>query len=174
MLGIAAALLGNPQILILDEPMNGLDAEGIAWIRNLMRECSSAGGTMFVSSHLMSEVQQVADELLVIGRGELIIQAPMAMLLEAHARPRITVKSLQADAFAELARGRGYSVTAGTGGRLEFAGATLAQLRALAFHSGIELHELSSAGTSLESIYTQLTRDAVEYAVQPEEAVESR
>lgn len=84
-LGIAAALLGNPQILILDEPMNRLDAEGNAWIRNLMRERTSAGGTVFVSSHLMSEVQQVADELLVIGRGELIIQAPMAKLLEAHA-----------------------------------------------------------------------------------------
>ena len=93
LLGIAAALLGNPQILILDEPMNGLDAEGIVWIRNLMPERSSAGGTMFVSSHLMSEVQQVAGELLVIGRGEQIIQAPMAKLLEAHARPRITVKS---------------------------------------------------------------------------------
>lgn len=84
------------------------------------------------------------------------------------------MKSPQAEALAELARGRGYSVTAGTGGRLEIAGATLAQLRALAFHSGIELHELSSAGTSLESIYTQLTRDAVEYAAHPEEVVKSR
>lgn len=173
-LGIASALLGDPQILILDEPMNGLDAEGIAWIRELMRERARAGGTVFVSSHLLSEVQQVADELILIGRGELITQAPMAQLLEEYSRPRILVKSPQADALAELARGHAYSVTPGTGGRLEVAGATPEQLGALAFRSGIELHELSSVGTSLESIYTQLTRDAVEYAAQPEERVHSR
>ncbi|NAZ16753.1 ATP-binding cassette domain-containing protein [Glutamicibacter soli] len=173
-LGIASALLGDPKILILDEPMNGLDAEGISWIRGLMRERARAGGTVFVSSHLMSEVQQVADELILIGRGELITQAPMAQLLEDYSRPRILVKSPQAEALAELARGHGYSVSSGTGGRLEVSGATLAQFGSLAFHAGIELHELSSAGTSLESIYTQLTRDAVEYAAQPEETVQSR
>lgn len=163
-LGIAAALLGDPQILILDEPMNGLDAEGIAWIRQLMRTRAAQGGTIFVSSHLMSEVQQVADQLILIGRGALLAQAPTDELIKDFTRQVITVRSPQAAALAGLLSGEGAQAIAGSHGQLEISGASMEQVGALACHAGIELHELSLARGSLESAYNQLTRDTVEFS----------
>lgn len=162
-LGIAAALLGDPQILILDEPMNGLDAEGIAWIRQVMKNRAAQGGTVFVSSHLMSEVQQVADQLVLIGRGELITQAPTGELIKGFAQHVITVRSPQASALAGALAGHGAEIIEGGGNHLEITGISLAEVGAIAFSNGFELHELSQAHGSLESAYNQLTRDTVEF-----------
>ncbi|MGP9651318.1 ATP-binding cassette domain-containing protein [Glutamicibacter sp. AOP38-B1-38] len=165
-LGIAAALLGDPQILILDEPMNGLDAEGISWIRQLMRTRAERGGTIFVSSHLMSEVQQVADQLILIGRGALITQAPTQDLIKQFTEPVITVRSPQAAALAGLLLQPGVEVNATAGDRLEVIGMPLEAIGASAFAGGFELHELSVAHGSLENAYNQLTHDTVEYSTE--------
>ncbi|MGP9489736.1 ATP-binding cassette domain-containing protein [Glutamicibacter sp. AOP5-A2-7] len=164
-LGIAAALLGDPHILVLDEPMNGLDAEGIGWIRQLMRTRAERGGTVFVSSHLMSEVQQVADQLILIGRGELIAQAPTGELIRQFTQQVITVRSPQLAALAGLLRQPGIELNAAED-RLEVVGLPLENIGALAFAHGIELHELSIAHGSLENAYNQLTHDTVEYSAE--------
>ena len=143
--------------------MNGLDAEGIAWIRQLMKNRAAQGGTVFVSSHLMSEVQQVADQLVLIGRGELITQAPTDQLIRDFARQVIAVRSPQASALAGALAGHGAEVTEGGGNRLEISGLSLAEVGAIAFSNGFELHELSQTRGSLESAYNQLTRDTVEF-----------
>lgn len=163
-LGIAAALLGDPQILILDEPMNGLDAEGIAWIRQLMKTRAANGGTIFVSSHLMSEVQQVADQLILIGRGELIAQAPTEELIKDFTTQMVTVRSPQAAALAESLARSGAQITTGGEGQLQISGLSLQEVGAVAFRQGYELHELSLMRGSLESAYNQLTRDTVEFS----------
>lgn len=154
---------GAPQILILDEPMNGLDAEGIAWMRQFMKNRAAQGGTVFVSSHLMSEVQQVSDQLVLIGRGELITQAPTDELIKGFAQQVITVRAPQASALAGALAGHGAEITEGGGNRLEISGLSLAEVGAIAFSNGFELHELSQARGSLESAYDQLTRDTVEF-----------
>ncbi|MFJ2618013.1 ATP-binding cassette domain-containing protein [Glutamicibacter sp. NPDC087344] len=163
-LGIAAALLGQPPVLVLDEPMNGLDAEGIRWIRGLMRQHAQDDGTVLVSSHLLSEVQQVADELLVIGRGRLITQASTEELLRGQEGPRIAVRSPQAPLLAQILRAQGAAATERGDGLLEITGMSLAQVGAVAYRSNIEVHELSAATGSLETVYTELTAQAVEYA----------
>lgn len=164
-LGIAAALLGDPEILVLDEPMNGLDAEGIVWIRQLLRARADRGGTVFVSSHLMSEVQQVADQLILIGRGELIAQAPARELIRQFTQQVITVRSPQLAALAGLLQRPGIELNAGED-RLEVIGLPLENVGGLAFAHGIELHELSVAHGSLENAYNQLTHGMVEYSAE--------
>ena len=165
-LGIAAALLGDPQILILDEPMNGLDAEGILWIRQLMRTRADAGGTIFVSSHLMSEVQQVADHLILIGRGELITEAPTQELIQEFTQQLITVRTPRAAALAGLLAQQGAKVSTTGEDHLEVVGMPLERIGALAFAGGIELHELSIIHGSLENAYNQLTHDTVDYSAE--------
>ncbi|WP_404290688.1 ATP-binding cassette domain-containing protein [Glutamicibacter arilaitensis] len=165
-LGIAAALLGDPQILILDEPMNGLDAEGIGWIRALMRTRAEQGGTIFVSSHLMSEVQQVADHLILIGRGALITEAPTQELIKEFTQQVITVRSPKATALAGLLERTGIEVMATAVDQLEVIGMPLEGVGSLAFAGGIELHELSVTHGSLENAYNQLTHDTVEYSAE--------
>ncbi|HJX78313.1 ATP-binding cassette domain-containing protein [Glutamicibacter sp.] len=165
-LGIAAALLGDPQILILDEPMNGLDAEGISWVRQLMRTRADAGGTIFVSSHLMSEVQQVADHLILIGRGELITEATTQELIQEFTQQLITVRTPRAAALAGLLTQRGAKVSTSGEGHLEVIGMPVERVGALAFAGGIELHELSIIHGSLENAYNQLTHDTVDYSAE--------
>ena len=154
-LGIAGALLGDPQVLLFDEPVNGLDPEGIRWIRTLMRDLAAEGRTVLVSSHLLAEMANTADELVVIGRGRLITATTMADFLRRDAAVR--VRSPQLDRLAALlpdARREGDA--------LLVPGST-ERIGELAAEHGIVLHELSTRQTSLEEAYLGLTDDAVQY-----------
>jgi len=163
-LGISAALLADPDILILDEPMNGLDAQGITWIRQLMRNRADQGGTVFVSSHLMSEVQQVADQLILIGRGELIANATTEQLINEATEQVVTVRSPHVLALADLLTSRNLKFRVVDEQLIEVIGLGLQATGALAFANGIELHELSAAHGSLESAYNQLTQESMEFS----------
>jgi len=163
-LGISAALLGDPDILILDEPMNGLDAQGITWIRQLMRNRAENGGTVFVSSHLMSEVQQVADHLILIGRGRLIADATTEQLIRDFTQQVITVRSPQVHALADLLERHHAQLQPAENNTVRITGLVVEEISALALSHGIELHELSSAHGSLEAAYNQLTLDSMEFA----------
>ncbi|AHC23942.1 MULTISPECIES: ATP-binding cassette domain-containing protein [Mycobacteriaceae] len=154
-LGIAAALLGDPQVLLFDEPVNGLDPEGIRWIRTLMRDLAAEGRTVLVSSHLLAEMANTADELVVIGRGRLITATTMADFLRRDAAVR--VRSPQLDRLAAL-----LPEARRDGDALLVPGST-EQIGELAAEHGIVLHELSARQTSLEEAYLGLTDDAVQY-----------
>lgn len=154
-LGIAAALLGDPQVLLFDEPVNGLDPEGIRWIRTLMRDLAGEGRTVLVSSHLLAEMANTADELVVIGRGRLITATTMADFLRRDAAVR--VRSPQLDRLAAL-----LPEARRDGDALLVPGST-EQIGELAAEHGIVLHELSARQTSLEEAYLGLTDDAVQY-----------
>ncbi|MEY9856069.1 ABC-2 type transport system ATP-binding protein [Catenulispora sp. GAS73] len=161
-LGIAAALLGDPRVLMFDEPVNGLDPEGILWIRNLMKALAAGGRTVFVSSHLMSEMEHTADHLLVIGRGRLIADCTVAEFIERNSEQQVKVRSPHADKLAELVSAAGGRVTA-DGGTLHVANLPLERVGDLAFDNGIRLHELTSVQASLEEAFMELTKDSVEY-----------
>ena len=165
-LGIAAALLGDPQILMFDEPVNGLDPEGIVWIRNLMRSLAAEGRTVLVSSHLMSEMEYTADHLLVIGRGRLIADCAMAEFIARGSGQTVLVRTPQTDALARAVTAAGASVSAGPGpgsGELEICGLTEEQVSDLAFARGIRLYHLAATRVSLEHAFMELTADSVEY-----------
>jgi ABC-2 type transport system ATP-binding protein len=163
-LGIAAALLGDPQILMFDEPVNGLDPEGILWIRNLMRSLAAEGRTVLVSSHLMSEMEYTADHLLVIGRGRLIADCGMAEFIARGSGQAVRVRTPQPDALARGVTAAGASVSAGPGpGELEICGLTEEQVSDLAFARGIRLYHLAATRVSLEHAFMELTADSVEY-----------
>jgi len=163
-LGIAAALLGDPQILMFDEPVNGLDPEGIVWIRTLMRSLAVQGRTVLVSSHLMSEMEHTADHLLVIGRGRLIADCSMAEFIARGSGQAVQVRTPQPDALARSAAIAGANVSAGRGlGELEIRGLTEEQVSDLAFAHGIRLHHLAATRVSLEHAFMELTADSVEY-----------
>ncbi|MGY1720051.1 AAA family ATPase [Blastococcus sp. SYSU DS0552] len=165
-LGIAAALLGDPQVLLLDEPVNGLDPEGIRWVRELLRDLAHEGRTVLVSSHLMSEMQDTADHLVVLGRGRLLADVPMGELLGAHVAVR--VRSPQAPLLASAVQRAGGSVELEIDGSLRVDGLAAAEVGDLAHDLGVRLHELSPVATSLEEAYLELTGDDVEYrAVTP-------
>ncbi|GIG28902.1 ABC transporter ATP-binding protein [Cellulomonas marina] len=163
-LGIAAALLGDPRTLILDEPVNGLDPEGVLWVRNLVRYLAAEGRTVFLSSHLMSEMAQTADHLLVIGRGRILADAPIADVVAAATRQTVRVRSPQATALAEGLAAADVQVRAVSPGLLEVEGRTAEQVGELAAARGLVLHELTPVTGSLEDAYMNLTADAVEYA----------
>jgi ABC-2 type transport system ATP-binding protein len=166
-LGIAAALLGDPAILMFDEPVNGLDPEGILWIRNLMKALAAEGRTIFVSSHLMSEMENTADHLLVIGRGRLISDCTVAEFIARGSGQVIAVRTPQPVRLAEAIRAAG-GLAAEAGGGLEVRGITAARVGDIAFDSGIRLHHLAPARESLEQAFMELTADSVEYrAVNP-------
>jgi ABC-2 type transport system ATP-binding protein len=169
-LGIAAALLGDPKVLMFDEPVNGLDPEGIQWIRNLMRRLASEGRTVFVSSHLMSEMSQTADHLIVIGRGRLIADLSVAEFIRKSSANHVKVRSPQGDRLAEILRGRG--VTTGVDdGYLLVRDLDTAAVGDLAAENRITIHELFEEKATLEAAFMELTRDSVEYqAGVPEEA----
>lgn len=162
-LGIAAALLGDPPVLMLDEPVNGLDPEGVLWIRNLLKSLAAAGRTVFLSSHLMSEMSQTADRLIIIGRGRLIAQTTMRDFLSSGAGSFVRVRSPQASALAALLTARGAAVARQAGDALSITGATSDAVGEIARANGFTLAELSQHQASLEERYMELTRDSVDY-----------
>jgi ABC-2 type transport system ATP-binding protein len=163
-LGIAAALLGDPQILMFDEPVNGLDPEGILWIRTLMRSLAAEGRTVLVSSHLMSEMEYTADHLLVIGRGKLIADCGMAEFIARGSGQAVLVRTPRPDLLARAVATAGASVSPGQGeGQLEIRGLTEEQVSDLAFAHGIRLYHLAATKVSLEHAFMELTADSVDY-----------
>jgi ABC-2 type transport system ATP-binding protein len=160
-LGIAAALLGDPEILLFDEPVTGLDPEGIVWIRNLFHSLAAEGRTVFVSSHLMSEMAQTAQQLLVIGRGRLIADASLAEIL-ARGSSSVRVRSPRVDDLAVLI-GRAGGIARIEDGALEVTGLDAPAIGELAARQGIALHELSPQQASLEEAFFELTDESVEY-----------
>jgi len=169
-LGIAAALLGDPEVLVLDEPVNGLDPDGVLWVRNFVREFAATGRTVLLSSHLMSEMAQTADHVLVIGRGKLIADAPIAELTGAGQRT-VRVSSPDAIRLGELLRAEGARSTQQSGGNeLQLQGIAAERVGEIAARNGIVLHALSTDAASLEEAYLALTRGEVEYtSEQPAE-----
>jgi len=162
-LGIAGALLGDPQILMFDEPVNGLDPEGILWIRNLMRSLAAEGRTVLVSSHLMSEMEYTADHLLVIGRGRLIADCGMAEFIARGSGQAVRVRTPQPDALARAVAIAGGNVSPAADRYLEIRGLTEDQVSDLAFAHGIRLYHLAETRASLEHAFMELTADSVEY-----------
>jgi ABC-2 type transport system ATP-binding protein len=162
-LGIAAALLGDPSTLILDEPVNGLDPEGIHWIRNLLRSLAAEGRTVFVSSHLMSEMALTADHLIVIGRGRMIADMGVDEFVRKASGTVVHVRSPQAGRLRELLTDKDVTVTELAGGLLEIKGATSERIGEVAAANEIVLHELSPQQATLEDAFMELTRDDVEF-----------
>ncbi len=160
-LGIAAALLGDPDVLLLDEPVNGLDPEGIRWVRELLRDLADEGRTVLVSSHLMAEMEDTADHLIVLGRGRLLADVPMEELLGAHAVVR--VRTPQAQRLGAALQRAGGAVELEADGALRVAGLDVAAVGDVAFETGVRVHELSRLTASLEAAYLELTGDEVEY-----------
>jgi len=164
-LGIAGALLGDPPVLMFDEPVNGLDPDGVRWIRQLTRSLSAEGRTIFVSSHLMTEMQMTADRLVVIGRGRLLADAPIDEVVAASA-VAVRVRSPHPEQLAALAErlvARGAAVDALVPGELAVTGVTAGTIGDLAYEMGVRLHELSPQEASLERAFMDLTADSVEY-----------
>jgi ABC-2 type transport system ATP-binding protein len=162
-LGIASALLGDPQTLLFDEPVNGLDPEGIHWIRTLLRRFAAEGRTVLVSSHLMSEMALTADHLIVVGRGRLLADMPTERFVAQAAPARARVRSPQATRLRELLLADGVTVSSAAPGVLDVEGLTTDAIGDRAAAEGLTLHELSSRQASLEDAFMELTRDAVEY-----------
>lgn len=161
-LGIAATMLGDPQVLLFDEPVNGLDPEGIQWIRNFMKSLAAEGRTVFVSSHLMSEMALTADHLVVIGRGQLIADVSTAEFVAGGSTTHVRVRTPQEPQLVELLGSQGVS-SEHVGNYLELRGVTCAQVGELAAANQITIHELFQEKASLEEAFMELTRDSVEY-----------
>jgi ABC-2 type transport system ATP-binding protein len=165
-LGIAGALLGDPGVLMFDEPVNGLDPDGVRWVRELMRSLAAEGRTVFVSSHLMSEMQLTADQLVVVGRGRLIADAPIAEVIGRSSSTAVLVRGPRPADLAELRRrlvAAGVAVEREDDGTLVVIGAGIEQVGDLAHEIGVRLHELSVREASLEQAYMELTAGDVEY-----------
>jgi len=162
-LGIATALLGDPHTLLLDEPVNGLDPEGIHWIRNLLKALAAEGRAVFVSSHLMSEMAVTADHLIVIGRGKLIADMSVEEFVRRASGAIVRVRSPQATKLRELVLGPEITVTSDEPSVLEIAGTTPEKVGDLAASNGITLHELTLVQASLEEAFMEMTRDDVEF-----------
>ncbi|MFK0025521.1 ABC transporter ATP-binding protein [Streptomyces sp. NPDC090798] len=162
-LGIAGALLGDPRILMFDEPVNGLDPEGIHWIRNLMKSLAGQGRTVFVSSHLMSEMALTAEHLVVIGQGRLLADTSMADFIAQNSRSYVRIRSPQRERLLDVLHGAGITVVESGSGALEVDGAKSEQIGELATQHQIVLHELSPQRASLEEAFMQLTAESVEY-----------
>jgi ABC-2 type transport system ATP-binding protein len=162
-LGIASALLGDPATLILDEPINGLDPEGVIWVRNLARRLAAEGRTVFLSSHLMSEMAQTADHIIVLGRGRVIADSPVADIIALSQGSAVRVRTPDADRFAAIIDSPGVTVTRSEPDLLVVNGLAAPRLGELAASGGVILHELTPAAGSLEDAYLTLTQDDVEY-----------
>jgi ABC-2 type transport system ATP-binding protein len=162
-LGIAVALLGDPRTLILDEPVNGLDPDGVLWVRHLTRSLAAEGRTVFLSSHLMSEMAQTADHLLVLGRGRILADAPIADVVAGATQGIVRVRTPDGDRLDRAVAGTGVTVRRVEDGSFEVLGATPAQIGDAALAAGIPLHELTPVSASLEEAYLTLTKDDVEY-----------
>lgn len=166
-LGIAAALLGDPQTLILDEPVNGLDPEGVVWVRNLVRYLAGQGRTVFLSSHLMSEMAQTADHLIVIGRGRVIADAPIRDIITGKGQARVRVRTDEPDRLYQLLAGRGASIDVPERELLEVTGLEPRTIAAAALENHVMVYELTPLVASLEEAYMELTKDDVEYHSLP-------
>ena len=162
-LGFATALLGDPPVLLFDEPVNGLDPEGVRWARDLFRRLAAEGRTVFVSSHLMSEMEHTADQLIVIGRGELIAEESVAEFAARGSATSVTVRAPAAEEVSAVLSGAGASVRVVDGETLAVTGLTAARIGELAFHHRLMLHELATRSASLEQAFMELTADSVEY-----------
>jgi ABC-2 type transport system ATP-binding protein len=162
-LGIAAALLGDPPVLIFDEPVNGLDPEGVAWIRGMLKSLAGQGRTVFLSSHLMSEMAMTADRLVIIGRGRLITETSVADFLATGGDNYIRVRCTDNDALAALLVQRGATMGREPDGALRVTDATADEIGEAARVRGLGLLELSPQQMSLEQRYMELTRDAIDY-----------
>jgi len=165
-LGIAAALLGDPATLLLDEPVNGLDPEGVLWVRRLVRHLAGEGRTVFLSSHLMSEMAMTADHLIVVGKGRIITDAPVTEVIANGTSPRVQVRSPQASRLADLLAGPGVTVVRSEAGLLEVTGVEASGIGDLAAAHALAIHELTPKSASLEEAYMALTADAVEYRTE--------
>ncbi|MFC8364654.1 ABC transporter ATP-binding protein [Streptomyces griseorubiginosus] len=162
-LGIAGALLGDPRILMFDEPVNGLDPEGIHWIRNLMKSLAAQGRTVFVSSHLMSEMALTADHLVVIGQGRLLADTSMADFIAQNSRSYVRIRTPQRERLLDVLHAAGVTVVETGNGTLEVDGGKSEHIGELAAQHQIVLHELSPQQASLEEAFMQLTAESVEY-----------
>jgi len=162
-LGIAAALLGDPHTLILDEPVNGLDPEGVRWVRQFVRHLAAEGRTVLLSSHLMSEMAQTADHVIVLGRGKVLADAELSALVRAWTSNTVLVRSPRLSELAAAVSGPDVTVTAAEPGMAEITGVSAASIGDLAASLGIPVHELTSRTGSLEDAYLALTGEAVEY-----------
>ncbi|TFB63535.1 ATP-binding cassette domain-containing protein [Cryobacterium sp. Hz7] len=162
-LGIAAALLGDPAVLILDEPVNGLDPEGVQWVRQLMRYLAAEGRTVLLSSHMMSEMALTADHLIMLGRGKMIVNAPVSEIIGMASTHRVRVRTPQSAQLAALLAQPDVTVTTGEPDLLEVAGISAGDIGEQAAAAGIVLHELTGVSASLEEAYLALTQDEVEY-----------
>src|SRR5664279_3873951 len=162
-LGIASALLGDPHTLILDEPVNGLDPEGVVGVRKLVRFFAREGRTIFLSSHLMSEMALTADHLIVVGRGRVLADAPVADIVARAAGTTVRVRSPQAARLVELLSGQGVCITSTTPQLLEVSGTTAQKIGEIAAAAQLVLHELTPLSGSLEDAYLALTQESVEY-----------
>ena len=162
-LGIAVTLLGDPKILMFDEPVNGLDPEGILWIRNFMKTLAAEGRTIFVSSHLMSEMEHTADHLIVIGRGQLLADCTMEEFIARSSGQTVRVATPQPDLLVKAVTEAGGSAVNGADDTLIVSGLVAAQVGDIAFEHGVRLHELTVVRASLEAAFMELTADSVEY-----------
>ncbi|MFF9135383.1 ATP-binding cassette domain-containing protein [Streptomyces sp. NPDC014806] len=163
-LGIAAALLGDPQTVMLDEPVNGLDPEGVLWIRNLLTSLAAEGRTVFVSSHLMSEVAQVADHLIVVGRGRLLADTTVRDLVREAGGDTVQVATDDPARLRDVLAGPGVEITGRIGSEeLQVTGVSAREIGLKAAEHAIPLFELTTKAVSLEEAFMELTRDAVEY-----------
>jgi ABC-2 type transport system ATP-binding protein len=165
-LGIAGAMLGDPGVMLFDEPVNGLDPEGIRWIRNLLRSFAAEGRTILVSSHLMSEIALTADHLVVIGRGRIIADAAVEEFIAQSTQNFVRVRSPQVEELARAVSAAGGTTRPEEDGALAISGLPIGAVGDLARDAGIALHELSPQLASLEEAFMELTRDSVEFHVK--------
>jgi ABC-2 type transport system ATP-binding protein len=162
-LGIASALLGDPQTLILDEPVNGLDPDGVRWVRNLLRGLADEGRTVFLSSHLMSEMALTADHVIVVGKGTLLRDQSMADFIADSAADTVRVRSPEIEKLAVLLQQQQATIRPQHDGALEVEGLTSDQIGTIAGQAGLTLYELATTGASLEEAYMTLTESSVDY-----------
>lgn len=162
-LGIAVALLGDPRMVMLDEPVNGLDPDGVLWIRNLLRQLANEGRTVFLSSHLMSEMELIADQLIIIGRGRIMADTSMRDFIDSSSMNRVKVVSPKAAELKQVLEGRAALAELSDSGELIISGMPAADVGEAAFAAGILLHELTPLNASLEEAFMELTRDSVQF-----------
>ncbi|MFB8776714.1 ATP-binding cassette domain-containing protein [Streptomyces broussonetiae] len=169
-LGIAAALLGDPAVLLLDEPSNGLDPEGIIWIRELLRRLAAEGRTVLVSSHLMNETASFADHLVVLGRGRLLADMPLREFIDARVRPGVRMRATDPGALLRALARHGHEAAPGEDGAWTVRHARVAEVGRIAAEAGVPLLELAAEEATLEQAYLDLTGAETEFTAQPQEA----
>jgi ABC-2 type transport system ATP-binding protein len=169
-LGIAAALLGDPAIVMLDEPVNGLDPEGVLWVRNLLRQLADEGRAVMLSSHLMSETALIADHLVIIGRGRLLADTTVDDFTHAAGGGGVKVASIEARKLRSLLAGPDVTISSSSAEELVVSGRDAHEIGAIAAQHGVALYELTPQSVSLETAFMELTSDAVEYHSAPVDA----